>query len=182
MNQVPLPGMSWGGKLWRFARLIIAAEILAAAAFTGYMLWGQNLGAAGVYEAPPLDQVSLYAPQKAVVHIKDGGGWFKREHGYRLTNLENLSAAVGEISLEAAVVLHGDGVLLLADAKSDERLAARVDALRKNGVRFIVCRQSMIGKRLRLEDLHGVSQNDLVAFATPEILRLQQRGFAYIRL
>ena len=174
------PGLS--KRLWRFAKLLLAAELALGGAFAAFMLWSPAGGAAGVYQSPPLEYSALYEPQKTVFHINGDGGWFGRIHGHRLTNLENQVNAVGEISLEAVVVLHGNGLDLLADAMKDSRLAARIDELRKAGVKFVVCRQSMIGRRLEMAKLYGLKPEQLVAYGVPELVRYQQKGFTYVRL
>ena len=172
----------WGGRLWHYAKLVALAELALAAIFAAFVLWADSGKAVGTFDNVLIEPSELYAPQKTVFQISGDGGWFGRAHGHRLANLENQLTAVGEISLESVVVLHGDGVDLLVDSVSDERLRNKVDRLRKAGIRFVVCRQTLIGRKIALERVYGLEKADLVPFGVPEIDKYQQMGFAYIRL
>lgn len=128
-----------------------------------------------------IPQAAPYSPQKVVYHISTGGGWFGHDHRNRLQSMENHLAALPEGSLKMAVVLQGDGLDLLKDAKTDDALAKRIDRLRTKGVAFLVCRNSMVGRHIGLEALEGVKAEDVVGAGVAEVTRLQQAGYAYLR-
>jgi len=65
-------------------------------------------------------------------------------------------------------------------AKTDSTLAANLDALRTKGVRFLICRNTLKGMGLRVEDLYGVTSADLVPSGVAEIARLQGLGYVYL--
>jgi intracellular sulfur oxidation DsrE/DsrF family protein len=65
-------------------------------------------------------------------------------------------------------------------AKTDPALAASLDSLRSKGVRFLICRNTLRGMNLRLEDLYGVQAADVVPSGVAEIARLQGLGFVYV--
>jgi intracellular sulfur oxidation DsrE/DsrF family protein len=59
-------------------------------------------------------------------------------------------------------------------------LAAHLDSLRSKGVHFLICRNTLRGMNLRLEDLYGVQVTDVVPSGVAEIARLQGLGFVYV--
>ena len=80
-------------------------------------------------------------------------------------------------------VLQGDGIELLQDATRNPDLAATIDQLRAKGVRFLVCRNTLIGRELDpFTALHGVKAEDIVSAGVAEVTALQMQGFAYLRL
>ena len=110
-----------------------------------------------------------------------------------LHNLQNqLSEARGEVRL--VVVLHGAGLSLLLypeamdhtvrmpRANCGDQMAARIDTLRDQGVRFLVARDS--ARRHHIDpmiDLHGVDPEDLVPNGLAGLAQLQQQGYLYVK-
>ena len=119
-----------------------------------------------------------FGDQKVVYH--DNGGSDAKYFSRLLTNLRNHVAAVGKAHIDARVVNLGDGVNLLLAAASDDALAARIDDLRAEGVRFLVCRTTLRERKIDWHSLYGVEEADLVASGMAEIVRLEQLGFAYV--
>src|SRR5580704_3388685 len=69
-----------------------------------------------------------YTDQKVVYH-NDGGGpddgsYFRK----LLNNLRNHVAALGKDHVEIRVVDHGDGIVMLQMAKTDEKMAQSINA------------------------------------------------------
>ncbi|MBE7217207.1 MAG: DsrE family protein [Caulobacteraceae bacterium] len=136
------------------------------------------------FAGPPADVMQApvpagyYAFQK-VVYQNDGGGpdaaaYFKR----LLHNLENhLQAVDGKVAIR--VVSFGPGVQLFQLARTDPELAAGLDRVRKAGVRFLVCRNTLIGMRLTPADLYHVADGDVVPSGVAEVARLQGLGYVY---
>ena len=128
----------------------------------------------------PLTQA--YAPQKVVYHINAGGGWFGHDHIQRLQNMENHLNALQPGDLQLSVVLQGNGLDLLTDAAKDKVLASRIATLRDRGVKFLICRNTLVSKNLGIEKLDGVTASDVVGAGVAEVTRLQSLGYAYLRL
>jgi len=126
-------------------------------------------------EAP----AGYYADQKVVYHNDggpDGAAYFKRLLG----NLRNHVEAVGKAHVEIRVVSHGDGVALFQSAANDKDVAARIDALKEMGVRFLVCGNTLRERKIARGTLYGVTEDDVVPSGVAELARLQSMGFAYI--
>jgi uncharacterized protein len=132
--------------------------------------------ATGVGAAP----AGYYTDQKVVYH-NDGGGpdnatYFRR----LLNNLRNHVAALGKDHVEIRVVDHGDGVVMLQMAKTDEKLTQAIDARKAEGVRFLICQNTLDERNIDWHTLYGVSQQDIVPSGVAELARLQIMGFVYI--
>lgn len=120
-----------------------------------------------------------YTFQK-VVYQNDGGLPDDRAYfGQLLRNLgAHLEATGGRV--EIRVVSFARGVSLFQMARTDAELAARLDALRAKGVRFLICRNTLRALKLRPEDLYKVAPEDIVPSGVAEIARLQGQGFIYL--
>lgn len=167
-------------------KIVIAATLVAAAAVVP-IVGGAVWFAGSARMRPPSPAAALYfptaEPQQVVYHVMGGGGWFGREHLHRMSIISNHLEAVGEGFLDLRVVLQGDGLDLLIAARSDSKLAARIDRFKAAGVRFMICRNSLVARRLDPErDLYGVDRADIVAAGVAEVARLQKLGFAYLKI
>jgi len=123
-----------------------------------------------------------YTDQKVVYH-NDGGApdnatYFKR----MLNSINNHVAAVGRDHIEIRVVNHGSGLDLFQLANDDKDLARQVDVLRGEGVRFLICANTLRERKIDWHQLYGVSQDDIVPSGVAELARLEQMGFVYIHL
>jgi intracellular sulfur oxidation DsrE/DsrF family protein len=122
---------------------------------------------------------SHYAPQKVVYHNngrgKDSPTYFKS----LLKNLRHHVDAVGADRVQIRVVDHGDGIGLLQIANTSPEIAKKIDALRADGVRFLVCRNTLKGRNIDWHTLYGVKE-DIVPSGMAELVRLQQQGFIYV--
>lgn len=131
------------------------------------------------------------APQKVVYHISEGN---PAKQVFALISLQNHIDAVGAANLDLRVVVHGDGLSLLLNpeslgllpafryANADPNMAARIDGLRNQGVRFLVCRDTMERRGVDLEeDLYNVDEQDLVRNGIEELISLQLKGYVYIK-
>jgi intracellular sulfur oxidation DsrE/DsrF family protein len=61
-------------------------------------------------------------------------------------------------------------------------LADRLDALRADGVRFLVCANTLRERQIDWHSLYGVKEEDMVPSGVAELARLQAVGFVYIHL
>ena len=82
--------------------------------------------------------------------------------------------------LEIRVVNFAAGVQLFVMARDDAELAKSIDDLLAKGVRFMICRNTMEGMKLKPSDLYGVQEGDVVTSGVAEIARLQGLGFVYL--
>lgn len=123
---------------------------------------------------------SHYATQKVVYHNngrgKDSAAYFKS----LLKNLRHHVDAVGADRIQIRVVNHGNGIGLLQIATTDPEIAKKIDALRADGVRFLVCRNTLKGRNIDWRTLYGVKEEDIVPSGMAELVRLQQQGFLYV--
>ena len=132
-----------------------------------------------------------YGKQKVVYHINYDDP--KLQAG-ALRNIQNHINAVGKDNIEIRVVLHGNGLALLLEpdslekltkfkhANATEKMTAKIDGLKDQGVSFKVCANTISGRKVDMEtDLYNVSQDDIVPSGVAELAKLQQDGFVYIK-
>lgn len=132
-----------------------------------------------------------YGKQKAVYHINYDNP--KKQTG-ALRNIQNHINAVGAENIDIRVVMHGHGLSLLIypdsleelpkfkHANANDKMTARVDGLKKQGVAFNVCNNTVVGRKVDLNrDLYDVSSADIVPSGVAELSHLQQQGYTYIK-
>lgn len=132
-----------------------------------------------------------YEPQKVVYHINYDDP--KKQAG-ALRNIQNHINAVGADNLDIKVVLHGNGLALLLNpdslekltkfkhANADENMAAKIDGLRDQGVGFSVCENTVRGRKVDVySDLYNVEDDDIVPSGVAEVAKLQAMGYVYIK-
>jgi len=132
-----------------------------------------------------------YDKQKVVYHINYDQP--KKQAG-ALRNIQNHINAVGAESLDLKVVLHGNGLALLLDpdsleklnkfkhANANESMTAKIDGLKNQGVTFNVCANTVRGRKVDLKhDLYDVENDDVVPSGVAEVARLQAMGYSYIK-
>lgn len=123
-----------------------------------------------------------YASQKVVYHINYTGGEGDRAYLGAMGNIQNHINAVGAENMEIKVVLHGDGVGLLASAKTNAALQSRVLNLRGQNAQFTVCNNTLVGRDISYEDdLFEVFEDDIVPSGVAELSHLQMQGYTYIK-
>ena len=123
-----------------------------------------------------------YGKQKVVYHINyDGGDGDKRYRG-ALRNIQNHINAVGAENMEIKVGMHGNGLGMVADAKTNETLSGRILDLKGQNVAFNICNNTLVGRKINYEtDLFDVFAEDIVPSGVAELSHLQQQGFTYIK-
>jgi intracellular sulfur oxidation DsrE/DsrF family protein len=152
-------------------KTIFAALFAIALLVTGWSITDARAAPAGYYQ-----------DQKVVYH-NDGGAadnaaYFKRI----LTSIKNHIEAVGIDHIEIRVVDHGAGVDLFEMAQMDKLLADQIDHLRAQGVRFLICANTLKERQINWHTLYGVKEDDIVPSGVAELARLQGMGFVYIHL
>lgn len=161
-------------KLQSGSRMKLVTASLLLIAFVGVANSSWAVDQQSNASPPP----GYYVFQK-VVYQNDGGWPDERAYFDRL--LRNLSAhiAATDGKVEIRVVNFSSGVKLFQIAKTDAALAANLDGLRSKGVRFLICRNTLKGMGLKIEDLYGVTNDDVVPSGVAEIARLQGMGYVY---
>jgi intracellular sulfur oxidation DsrE/DsrF family protein len=132
-----------------------------------------------------------YGKQKVVYHINYDTP--KKQAG-ALRNIQNHINAVGADNMDIKVVLHGNGLALLLEpdslsklkkfkhANADEKMTAKIDGLKDQGVDFNVCANTVKGRKVDMDtDLYNVEQSDVVPSGVAELSKLQQLGYTYIK-
>lgn len=132
-----------------------------------------------------------YGKQKVVYHINYDN---PKKQGGALRNIQNHINAVGAENLDLKVVLHGNGLSILLDpdsleklkkfkhANADEKMTAKIDNLKSQGVAFNVCANTVRGRKVDVDtDLHNVDKGDIVPSGVAEVARLQQMGYSYVK-
>ena len=132
-----------------------------------------------------------YGKQKVVYHINYDDP--KKQAG-ALRNVQNHINAVGAENLDLKIVLHGNGLALLLEPDSLEKLkkfkhanatdtmTARIDNLQSQGVAFNVCANTVRGRKVDIEtDLYSVEKTDIVPSGVAEVAHLQALGYAYVK-
>jgi hypothetical protein len=123
-----------------------------------------------------------YGKQKVVYHINYNGGEDDKAYRGALRNIQNHINAVGKDNMEIRVVLHGNGVGLLKDAKSNDKLQMDVTSLKTQNVSFNVCNNTLKGRNIDYQnDLFEVFDDDIVPSGVAELSRLQGMGYTYIK-
>lgn len=120
-----------------------------------------------------------YGKQKVVYHINmDDPKVLKAALG----NIQNHINAVGQDNIDLRVVMHGPGVTLLKLANHDMDFADKISNLKREGVHFNVCNNTLVGKHIDYKkDLYDVSKEDIVPSGVAEIAHLEALGYSYVK-
>lgn len=127
------------------------------------------------------DAASRYGKQKVVYHINYPGGAEDKAYKGALRNIQNHINAVGAKNLDLKVVIHGNGIALLQDAKKTGPLQTQVAKLKSQSVAFNVCANTLKSKKISVDQLYEVFNEDIVPSGVAELSRLQQQGYTYIK-
>ena len=123
-----------------------------------------------------------YQQQKVVYHVNYDGGPDDKKYRGAMRNIQNHINAVGAENMDIKVVLHGNGLGLLSQAKSNEMLRGQVLELKGQNVSFHVCNNTLRGRQISYEnDLFDVFEEDIVPSGVAELSHLQQQGYTYIK-
>jgi intracellular sulfur oxidation DsrE/DsrF family protein len=123
-----------------------------------------------------------YGQQKVVYHINYDGGDGDKKYRGAMRNIQNHINAVGAENMDIKVVLHGNGLGLLVNAKSNDQLEGAVASLKSQDVAFHVCNNTLKGRKISYDkDLFDVYEEDIVPSGVAELSRLQQMGYTYIK-
>tara|TARA_R100001369_G_scaffold28705_1_gene51553 strand:- start:189 stop:653 length:465 start_codon:yes stop_codon:yes gene_type:complete len=140
------------------------------------------LAAAVIVQSSTAEASERYGKQKVVYHINYDGGPEDKLYRGAMQNIQNHINAVGEENIEVKIVLHGNGLGLLSQAKSNESLQGQILGLKGHNVSVHVCNNTLQGRNISYEnDLFDVFQEDIVPSGVAELSHLQQMGYTYIK-
>jgi intracellular sulfur oxidation DsrE/DsrF family protein len=94
-----------------------------------------------------------------------------------LRNIENVRRAFGAQNVEVQVVTHGSDLSFFE--LSNEEAMDRLRGLHSEGVRFVVCENTMRQQRLTRERL--IPFVEVVDSGIAELVRKQEAGWAYVK-
>ena len=108
------------------------------------------------------------ASRKVVYHINYPGGPDDKKYKGALRNIQNHINAVGVENLDLKVVMHGNGVGLVMNAKQSDALQTAIGSLKGQNVTFHVCANTLRGREISYEnDLYDTWEQDIVPSALP---------------
>ena len=123
-----------------------------------------------------------YGRQRVIYHVDQPAGLLNGRFRHLLQVAQNHVEAVGAENLDLRIVLQGDGVDLLMWAKGNSAAELAIDRLKSEGVKFEVCRNTLIVRGLDPDrQLYGVAHGDVIRTAVGEIAALESQGFDYIK-
>ena len=98
-----------------------------------------------------------------------------------LRNVRNNLKASGAKNMHIEVVIHGGGIELLKRAVMDADLQATIDGMKKDGVLFKVCHNTIVSNKLDYKnDLYDVHDKDIVPSGVAYLVDRQLQGWAYM--
>jgi len=98
-----------------------------------------------------------------------------------LRNVKNNLNASGPTSMHIEVVVHGGGINLLKNAVLDDALQEKISGLKKDGVKFRVCNNTIHANNLNYKnDLYDVHSEDIVPSGVAYLVDRQLEGWAYM--
>lgn len=122
---------------------------------------------------------NYYGKQKAVYDINYSGGENNKEFFKVLRNVKNHLKAVGQENIELKVILTGDALDMLTSANTNIQLQSQIEELKMQNVKFLVCNNTLVGRKIDYKTLFDVSKDDIVPSANAELSHLQSQGFSY---
>ncbi|HSH85404.1 MAG TPA: DsrE family protein [Guyparkeria sp.] len=98
-----------------------------------------------------------------------------------LRNVTNHINSPSGPATEIHIVVHGDGIEMMTGALKDPQLAAAIDNLKANDVKFKICANTLRGKGLKVDDLYYSDESDVVPSGVAYLGDKQMEGWAYIK-
>lgn len=148
----------------------VAAWPMRPHAYAGTTAWVRDI------------EMPAYEPQKVIYHLSENAGLRDGRYRHLLQVAGNHVAAVGKEWLDLRIVLQSEGVDLLERARHNPDLSRKIDKLRADGVRFLICRNTLVARGIDPDrDLYGVKREDIIRAGVGEIAALQAQGFVYMK-
>ena len=127
-------------------------------------------------------RVEDYGRQQVVYHIDQSAGVLNGHYRHVLQVAKNHVDAVGADKLDLRIILQGDGVDFLLWARDNFDARQKIDNLKLEGVKILVCRNTLLARGIDPDrELYDVQKEDVIRTAVGEIAQLEQQGFQYIK-
>ena len=148
-------------------------NILALGLFGALALGGTATG----------QEPSRYGKVRVVYHLNTAGGEGDKAYLQALRNVRYHLEAVGPGNADIKVVMHADGLQMLAHAKQNLTLQGQIADLKSaHKVQFVVCKNTLDQRRIDPDkDLYDVDKEDIVPSGVAELSLLQTKGYTYIK-
>jgi intracellular sulfur oxidation DsrE/DsrF family protein len=145
-------------------------------------VWGGVVGAALALVAAVFlfSAQETPAQQKVVYHFYQGDF---RVWKAGLMNISNHLESADPEKARIVAVLHGPSLDMVHKGRSQPEVLRLIEELKARGVQIRICRMTVNRQKVDWErDLYDCKPGDLVPSGVAEITRLQQLGYAYIRI
>lgn len=127
-------------------------------------------------------KVEEYGRQQVIYHIDQSAGVLNGHYRHVLQVAQNHVDAVGADKLDLRIILQGEGVDFLSWARDSFDARHKIDHLKLEGVKFLVCRNTLLARGIDPDrELYDVAKEDVIRTAVGEIAQLEQKGFQYIK-
>lgn len=124
--------------------------------------------------------------EKVVIHVSVDGD--EKKYLGILGNVSNYIKALDATGkkTEAIVVMNGDGVNLLRQAKqvemsADAKLPGKITELKEKGVKFDVCYNTLAGRKIKFDELFDAKPEDIIPSGVAEVGRLEAQGYQLLK-
>ncbi len=118
-----------------------------------------------------------YKTQKVVYHMNDIN-W-----GYRgLRNMKNHLNALGDENVEIVAIMHSSGGFILVDGAKDKKghtFEAQIQELANRGVKFMMCANTIRGKKIPKEKLN--LNAEVIPSGVAHVAEMQYEGYVYVK-
>ncbi|MHB1529831.1 MAG: DsrE family protein [Acidiferrobacteraceae bacterium] len=121
---------------------------------------------------------ATYPPQRVVYDVDSGA---RTKWDVTLKNIHNHLEAVGPSHISLIVVVHGRAVRLFQQTHIDHKLNHRLETLLALGIRIRLSHDALTERGLRPDEMADRGQWVLVKSGAAEIVRLERRGYIYIK-
>ena len=137
--------------------------------------------------AAPNVPADYYAgAEKVVIHVSVDGD--EKKYLGITSNINNYIKALDSTGkkAEAIVVMNGDGLGLLKVAKDLElentaKLPLQITELKAKGVKFQICYNTLVGRKIKLTDLYEAKAEDVIPSGVAEVGRLEAQGYRLLK-
>ena len=136
--------------------------------------------------APKVAKDYYKGAEQVVVHISMDGD--DKTYLTALANVNNYIKALdaAEQKTDAVIVMNGDGLKLLTSAKAEEmendaKLPKMITDLKEKGVKFLVCYNTLIARKIKFTDLYDAKPEDIVPSGVAEVGRLQAQNYRLLK-
>ncbi|WMP16044.1 DsrE family protein [Thiothrix lacustris] len=136
--------------------------------------------------APKVADDYYAGAEKVVFHVSVDGD--EKKYMGILGNVGNYVKALDATGkkTDAIIVMNGDGLGLLTTAKqvemnADAKLPAKIAELKEKGVKFEVCYNTLIGRKIKFADLYEAKPEDVIPSGVAEVGRLQAQGYQLLK-